>query len=337
MIIKSMSRKEGSFRQLIEYMHKDRGEVAFAHNLCGNPFGTRDDIILEFERNAEILRGRKNGNTLYHEVISLEAGTDIRREEIIRILGEIGREYVARRAPNQIAFGMVHTDAKHVHLHICLSANAVGKDRRERLSRQAFAGVQKDIENLVRDRYRELGQTAIYGKDRGKERLKTTSAEQEMRKRSGEPSRKEDVKTRLHQVLEGARSTEELVAALRTEGLEFYQRGKTLGVIDALTGRKHRLSTLGAGEHYEATMARLFGAGKGREEGASARRREEGRDAGRTAGTTADHDRGADRREGDHDEFRDAPKRAPMGEEGVSRERAAEHRGEPSAGHGSCA
>lgn len=346
-----MSRKEGSFRQLIGYMEKDRGEPAFGHNLCGNPFGRRDDIIREFERNAGILKSRKNGNALYHEVISLQSGSLLRKEEIIRILGEIGREYIMRRAPHQMAFGMVHTDAKHVHLHICLSANAVGTDKRERLSKESFSIIQKDMEQLVRQKYAELAQTPIYTKDpgkeqaKGKERLKTTQAEQEMKKRRGEPSRKEDIKTRIHQIFETSRTTDDLIVALQKEGLEFYQRGKTVGVIDAETGRKHRLSTLGVGEHYEATMARLFGVGKTQEpnqtdprtrqpdepgpQGKQPDERERDHDTGRPT-NHAEPDRDADRRDGRSEE---PPKRDHRDGEGIRPEPAYESQRESDTRH----
>lgn len=265
MIIKSMSRKEGSFRQLIEYMERDRGEAAFSHNLCTGIHGRRDDIIREFEQNAARLRERKNGNALYHEVISLEAGAEIARESMVRILSEIGMEYVSRRAPLQMAFGMVHTDSKHVHLHMCISANDVGKPRRERLSKGAFSDIQKEMDALVRERWAELGQSQIYGRERSAERLKTTSAEQEMKRRRGEPSRKEDVKARVRGAFQTAGSAEELLSLLRAGGLEFYQRGKTAGVIDQETGRRHRLSTLGVEAHYTETVARLFGSGRSAE------------------------------------------------------------------------
>ena len=351
MIIKSMSRKEGSFRQLIAYMEKDRGEPAFGHNLCGNPFGRRDDLIREFEGNARNLKSRKNGNALYHEVISLEAGANLRKEEIVRILGEIGREYITRRAPHQMAFGMVHTDAKYIHLHICLSANAVGTDKRERLSKEAFARIQKDMEQLVRQKYTELAQTPVYTKERGKERLKTTQAEQEMKQRRGETSRKEDVKTRIHQIFETSRTPDDLITALRQEGLEFYQRGKTIGVIDAATGRKHRLSTLGVDDHYTATMARLFGVGKTPEPKPDPRDRkpdepdlrgkrpgeqESERKAGRP--DQADHGRDADRRVGGADEPSkeppEPPKRAHRHEESNRPEPAQERSTKPSVGLG---
>jgi hypothetical protein len=308
-IIKSMSRKEASFRQLIEYMEKDQGEVAFGHNLCGDPFGRREDVILEFERNAAKLRSRKNGNTLYHEVISLEAGTKLRKEEIVRILGQIGLEYVSRRAPHQMALGIVHTDAKHIHLHICLSANAVGKDRPERLSKKAFADIQKEMEKVVRERWAELSQSSVYGKERKAERLKTTSAEQEMRKRTGEPSRKEDIKVRVHGIFQRAGSPEELVSLLRAEGLEFYQRGKTVGLVESATGRKHRLSTLGVGEHYEATISRLFGGQKEPEPTATRSAKPAEKSSERQTAPPAGNDQAADRRRDERQPRQKAPGR----------------------------
>lgn len=177
MIIKSMSRKEATFRQLIEYIERDAARVAFAHNLYSNPHGRRDDIIREFERNAEYLRERKNGNALYHEVISLQSGGTFSREQAYEALSEIGREYVFRRAPHQMAFGMVHSDGPYLHLHICLSANSVGASKRERLSRDAFSQVQKVMEDLVLVRWSGLGQGRIYTqpKERASERLKTTT------------------------------------------------------------------------------------------------------------------------------------------------------------------
>lgn len=261
MIIKSMSRKEASFRQLVEYMERGTAEIAFTHNLCNNPYGRRDDIIREFERNAEYLRARKNGNTLYHEVISLQAGGGMEREAAKEALAEIGREYLYRRAPRQMALGMVHSDGPYLHLHICLSANAVGKSKRERLSRHDFAQVQKSMEDLVLVRWTGLGQGRVYNqvKDRSADRLRTTAAEQEMRRRRGEPTRKEAVKARTHAAFERAASPDELVRLLREAGLELYQRGKSVGIVDRETGRRHRLSTLGVAPHYAATVARLSG------------------------------------------------------------------------------
>jgi hypothetical protein len=289
-------------------MGKEKGEPVFAHNLCGNPFGRREDIVREFELNAGKLRSRKNGNTLYHEVISLEAGSNLQREEMIRILGEIGQEYAKRRAPNQIAFGMVHATAKHIHLHICMSANALGKDRPERLSREAFANVQKDMERLVLERYEKLAQRPVYTKDKSKECLKTTKNEQEMCNRTGEPSKKEDIKTKLHQFFERAQTPEELVATLKAQGFAFYQRGKTVGIIDKATNRRHRLSTLGITDHYETTIVRLFEPGKAPESERRTRASRAERNTQKTAEASQKPDLAADPRDQEHEKLRDEPK-----------------------------
>ncbi len=71
MIIKSMSRKEATFGQLMEYIDRDGGGERFRirHNLLGRD---RERIREEFETNAEHMRKRpkrpeaaKSDKTLY--------------------------------------------------------------------------------------------------------------------------------------------------------------------------------------------------------------------------------------------------------------------------------
>ena len=65
MIIKSMSRKESSFNQLIDYMGSGRADERFTilHNIFSrNP----DQIKDEFYQNAGFLHRRTGGNYMYH-------------------------------------------------------------------------------------------------------------------------------------------------------------------------------------------------------------------------------------------------------------------------------
>ena len=86
-----------------------------------------------------------------------------------------------------------------------------------------------------------------------------------MKANQGKPSRKEELKAKIHQVFERAQNPRELVALAEAIGARFYERGRSVGVIvrdpDG-TERRHRLSTLGLDEHYALTKARL--APKGR-------------------------------------------------------------------------
>ncbi len=224
MIIKSMARKEGSFAQLVSYMGKESGEQAVFHNLYGHEGTRAQEIVREFEENASWLPARRNGNVLYHEIVSLSAGHGLDRESAAKALADIGYEYLARRAPGQIAYGVAHNDTDHPHLHLCISANELGSPRRSRLSKAEFSRIQKEMEELVRTRYPEIGQEAVYAKGRGAETVKTTRSEQEMKERTGLGSAKERMAARVRSFLQRARSEGELAALLASDGLSLYVR-----------------------------------------------------------------------------------------------------------------
>lgn len=262
MIIKSMARKEASFAQLVSYMEKDSGDRVLFHNFYGHDRMRTEEIVREFEENARALPRRKNGNALYHEILSLNAGHSLTREDARRILADVGHEYLSRRAPRQLAYGALHRDTGHLHLHLCVSSNPLGKPNRARLDKKRFAEIQKEVEAIVRERYPELNQEIVYGKDRKKERVKTASREQQFKERTGKGSRKEEMAGIVHGLLEFARDREELGALLARRGFRLYERGKTIGIEDP-EGKRHRLKTLGVDLHYSAALER-FGAPKDR-------------------------------------------------------------------------
>lgn len=256
MIIKSMARKVPSFGQLVSYMEKDDGDRVLFHNFFGHDRIRREEIVREFEENAGRLPKRRNGNALYHEILSFSAGHSVGREEARRILSDVGYEYLKLRAPGQLAYGTLHRDTDHLHLHLCVSANELGKPKRVRLTKREFSEIQKTLENLVRDRYPELNQERVYTKERGRDCVKTASREQAYKDRTGSASRKEGMAGLVHGLLEYARSRDELEALLAGHGFQLYARGKTVG-LEAPDGKKHRLKTLGLDLHYSAALERF--------------------------------------------------------------------------------
>lgn len=275
MIIKSMGRKasgkmsgggpgRGPFQNLVAYMTRAGvGETTRAvlwNGFYGHENMPREEIVRSFEDNAGLLKERKNGNVLYHEILSFSAGYRLQGEALVRAVADIGQEYLRHRAPDQLAFGAIHFDTEHIHLHLMISANEVGKAQRARLSKERFAEIQKTVEAFALAHYGELAQTHIYDRARSRERLKTQAHEQAMKARSGSPSRKETLKSKLHNLFELAASEAELGRLLDAEGLAFYTRGKSRGVIERLpdgSERRHRLTTLGLETHYRATMERF--------------------------------------------------------------------------------
>lgn len=253
------------FSKLIRYMNRgfeeEEGRAVLWHNFYGGDRTPEEEIREVFERNAEHLPYRKNGNVLYHEILSFSKGYLVHGNALYRMVADIGQEYLRERAQDQLGYGVVHLDTDHIHLHLLISANEVGRGDRVRLSKADFAEVQRRVERFTLERYPDLAQTQIYGRERPRERLKTDVHEQAMKQRTGKASQKEMLKAKLHQVFERAASVEELAKLLATEGLSFYARGKSIGVVEHGadgTERRHRLSTLGVMAHYEATNARLL-------------------------------------------------------------------------------
>ena len=115
MIIKSMSRKEPSFGQLVAYMSDEKSDRAF--DLHHHVF-TRDpgDIAAEFAENARLLGKRKGGNYLFHEILSLDTRECGQGREVKEKLRLLAFEYIERRCARNMVYGAMHRDHDG-HLH----------------------------------------------------------------------------------------------------------------------------------------------------------------------------------------------------------------------------
>lgn len=259
------------------------GRRVLFHNLFAHEKTPWEEIVSNFEVNADRLARRKNGNALYHEILSFSTGYRLKEDELVRAIADVGQEYLDQRAPDQLAYGVVHLDKDHAHLHLCISANRADAPDRVRLAKADFAKVQQRVEALVLERYPELEQRQIYARERQAERIKSRRSEQDMRRHRGVASDKEQLTHRLHAIFELAQSGDELVALLKQDGYTLYQRGKTIGVREiGEEGRRYRLNTLGALEHYQAAKARIETLDQ--ERGAAAKGQKHGQDTAREPG-----------------------------------------------------
>lgn len=241
MIIKSMSRKLPSFGQLLGYIDREAGQEGFAirHNLLGRD---HDSIRVEFERNAELMQKRKNGTYLFHEIISITRAKALSPEEQKQRLYEISQEYIAARCPDNLVYGGLHQDKDHsYHMHLMISANRAGEKKRQRLTKYQFREIQVKLEAHVLQAYPELGQKLAIGKrsDRGRKK-----GEAELERRTGKRPKREEILERVQSAYAFSQDRDSLLSALGREGLELYVRGKTIGVVDLESGKKHRLKTL---------------------------------------------------------------------------------------------
>ena len=251
MIIKSLSRATKSFEALYNYLTRDDDALLNTHNLYSSPY-QKEDLIKEFLENAHYLKRARGKNYLYHEIISLNKNNlSLKKQQ--KILTDLVSKYLSLRASEHLAFTALHKDKEHLHIHLMISSNEMMGQKRVRLSKKDFSNIQKELEQYVNTTYPELGTTTHYQK--GKSLTKSKNAEQQREQRTVKPSNKERVQALLKELFELSDSKNSFKNHMATVGIEFYTRGKTVGVI--FEGKKYRLKTLGLLEEYEKVVARL--------------------------------------------------------------------------------
>jgi hypothetical protein len=236
MIIKSLSRATKSFEALYRYLTRDEDSLLNAFNLYADPH-SKEEIVQAFLDNAKHLKNARGKNYLYHEIISLTPNT-LALQEQQHILTDLVSKYISLRAQNHLTFTALHQDKDHLHIHLMISANELEGSKRVRLSKKEFSTIQKELEQYVNTTYPQLGKTTHYNKDLNKIK-----------------SKKELLKSTLHDLFKNSRCKEDFKRESEELKLEFYTRGKTVGVISE--GKKYRLKTLGLLEEYENTVKKL--------------------------------------------------------------------------------
>ncbi len=241
MIIKSMSRKEASFTQLYDYMEQGSEKQDASYILTQNLFSRdRASIIAEFQDNATLLPKRKNGNYLYHEVISFERPKkDVPLSVQKEALYQSAREYLTKRCPNNMVVGYLHDEKEHhVHFHLMISANEVAQNKRHHLNKVQFDHAKSHAEKFVLKHYPELEQGTILSKS----------------KEYG--SNKQDLVDCFEYHHAICADREEFLAAMEESGFTYYKRGNTDGFLIEATGKKHRIKTLGLKDSFDALAHR---------------------------------------------------------------------------------
>ncbi len=252
MIIKSMARKEPTFAQLYDYITREGDydeDYCFTQNFI---LRDREALLNEFERNSKLLSKRKNGNYLYHEIISITRAKGISEQEQKEKLMNIVREYTQSRAKDCLVFGGLHVEKDdNLHFHLIISANELNQTKRYRLTKQQFSEAKIGLEVHVLERFPELEQDKLISANK-KSDAKTNNKAQEMKRRTGKPTQKELFRDKIYPLFEHATDLEDFKSRLEKIHVEIYQRGKTIGFYDIKTDKKYRLFTLGLMAEYKA-------------------------------------------------------------------------------------
>lgn len=252
MIVKSMSRKAPTFRQLAGYIGQNAtaSEGCFSKNLYYQ--GSDKTVVSKlFFENYKNLPKRKNGNALYHEVIVLSSQPHLSKQMQTRILHDLANHYCELRAARQLVWGRAHFDTEYPHIHLMISANEFHASRRKRLTKRQFADIQKQLEIYKEHKFPELNDLGVY-KRPDVSRVRTKTSEGELKRRTGKPSQKEQLSELVVDALNQSISQTDFENRLQEHGLLLYQRGKYWGVINQASGKRYRLKTLGLEQSFKA-------------------------------------------------------------------------------------
>ena len=258
MIPKSMSRKTSSFGQLVSYMSSEKADEHF--DLYQNCLARGEaDIAEAFLQNSQHLRKRKNGNYLYHEIISISLEQGVDHSHAKQCLREIAMKYIQDRCPRNMVYGCLHDDhTDHLHYHLMISANEQHQSARLRLSKAQFDKVKRDLETHVLEAYPELKQRKIVTAEREEKKISHKASKQ--KQRTGKLERQEEVRSTIAEAMNFANSFEDFKTYLEVKRYQFYTRGKHYGVeVTHDTGKvaKYRFATIGVHEDFELYLGSL--------------------------------------------------------------------------------
>jgi len=235
MIFKSLGRKDKSFNQLYDYMKKGTTfedlDLTFSHNIFSKE---RDEILREFNSNAQFLNARKNGNYFYHDILSISRKENsLNKKYQKEALLDLTNTYIKNRAPDCLVYGFIHDEKdNNLHIHLMISANEYQKTNRFRLEKKDFQKAKEITESKCLAKYKDLEQDKIITKDRTYK------------------NDKEKLIIDFEYNSSYASSKEELKELMLVDGYEYYSRGNTDGFRIIQTKKNHRLKTLGVKDQF---------------------------------------------------------------------------------------
>jgi len=158
MLIKILSRKTASFKQLCRYIDKER----IAPSLCWNFPQTASvgEVAQAFKDNSK-LQSKRVKNVLYHSVLSFHQKDDVSVSVLEAVALEFLRQSGLDRHLNYIGF---HQE-KHAHIHIMSSANVYGSSENFRLSKSQLRTLQRGMEAYQKTHFKDLKHSLVYDKE----------------------------------------------------------------------------------------------------------------------------------------------------------------------------
>jgi len=255
MIIKIKAIKSPDFERLIRYIlpkrhHRSKRDMMFIfkHNLKGNQV---ENWVQQFEENEAFRIHKRTGNMiLSHEIISFNAEDSPHID--VGIMRDFTKKYIEYRGLRGMYIAVSHFDTDNFHIHLCCSSVEYRTGKAMCLSRKEFQDLKIRMQEYQMQKYPQLQHSIVRhggGKTQQKDR------EYQVEKRSGQVSKRTQIKDRVRDISLRADSPEQFIDLLENQSLKpYYRSGKLTGVISGK--RKYRFKTLGVKDEIERIFER---------------------------------------------------------------------------------
>lgn len=223
MFVKILSRKNPSYRQLVEYILKDRKPTKSAkdiikHNIKGT---TLEAIVKEFEKNETFRTFKRSDQiALYHEIISLSSNEEHYIPD--EVMMDLCRKYLDLRGVKGMYLAALHRDTEHCHAHVMSSALEYATGKAHRISRSALQDIKILLQDYHLQKYPEITESFC---DHSKGRNYAKNKEYHRRHKEERTKLKESVQQQVQYLFKQSKSFDEFLVLLRENGLHHYERG----------------------------------------------------------------------------------------------------------------
>ncbi|MEL6274773.1 MAG: relaxase/mobilization nuclease domain-containing protein [Bacteroidota bacterium] len=248
MIIKSTSRKDVDFAQIIAYLHKEgermeRAAITYVHNIDALP-DDLEGMVQALEDNDRYRRKRKNGVGFYHDIISFSPKDSATIRQQPWLLRDLIEQYIRLRCPHGLAVARVHLEEDHIHIHVVVSANERESSKSTRISKADFERIKAELQTYRAQHYPILEHSyQHYASQQSFETDKPTAIAVYLDKIGRKQTKKAALRQHLLDAIIQAQDANDLEAQLKASSIQLYQRnGQWGGVVQ--DNRKYRFTTL---------------------------------------------------------------------------------------------
>lgn len=248
MILKSLAHKTTNYKNvanyvLSEYLKSDDSFALF-HNVWSTDV---NEVAKAFRQNNKLKPKRKNGNVLYHEILSF---SPLDSKELTKAkIADLVRKYIELRCPNCLVVAGLHRE-HHSHVHLMISSNEYLSSKSHRLDKVQFRECQIKTEEYQIEKYPELKNSIVHIENKKKEKKQVDKPKYK------NETRKEQLKALIKKVFDEAKGKTDFIVKLKNNELFPYDRnGKLYGVW--YKKERFRLSGLGIKTEHIRTLERL--------------------------------------------------------------------------------